>query len=204
MAEEAKTQIIDETNKDPSAQDMELEPQAPVSDQTDGDVAENGGKRKRDDADESEDQNGEGENGSGLKGPVKLGFKSFATAVEMFDYFFAFLHSWSPNININKYEHVMLLELLQKGHQEPEKKIGDGISSFQVRYHPEFKSRCFFLIRNDDSVDDFSFRKCVDHILPLPENMQLKPDVNKALGGRGGGGRGWRGRGRGRGGKPRN
>lgn len=99
----------------------------------------------------------------------------------------------------------MLLNLLQKGHLEPEKKIGDGISAFQVRIHPEYKSRCFFLIRNDDSVDDFSFRKCVDHILPLPENMQLKPDVNKALGGRNGGGRGGRGwRGRGRGGKPRN
>lgn len=95
----------------------------------------------------------------------------------------------------------MLLDLLQKGRQEPERKIGDGISAFQVRFHPEYKSRCFFLIRNEDSVDDFSFRKCVDRILPLPENMQLKPDVNKALGGRRGG-RGWRGRGRG--GKPRN
>ncbi|KAL8123566.1 protein EMBRYO DEFECTIVE 514 [Apium graveolens] len=194
MAEEAKPQTID----------MEVEPQAPVSD---GDAAANGAKRKRDGADESENQIDEGENGSGPKGPVSLGFKTFATSVEMFDYFFAFLHSWTPNIDINKYEHVMLLDLLQKGHLEPEKKIGDGVSAFQVRIHPEFKSRCFFLIRNDDSVDDFSFRKCVDHILPLPENMQLKPDVNKALGGRNGGGRGgrgWRGRGRGRGGKPRN
>lgn len=109
-----------------------------------------------------------------------------------------------------QYEHMMLLDLLQKGHHEPEKKIGDGVNAFQVRFHPEYKSRCFFIIRKDDSVDDFSFRKCVDHILPLPENMQKKPSVNKALGGRyggggrGGGGGGWRGRGRGRSGKPRN
>lgn len=102
MAEEAKPQTIDtptETNTDPSAQDMEVEPQAPVSD---GDAAANGAKRKRDGADESENQIDEGENGSGPKGPVNLGFKSFATSVEMFDYFFAFLHSWSPNIDINK------------------------------------------------------------------------------------------------------
>ena len=104
----------------------------------------------------------------------------------------------------------MLVDLLKKGHLEPEKKIGEGIHAFQVRYHPQFKSRCFFLIREDESVDDFSFRKCVDHILPLPENMQVKRDVDKALGGGkfgGGGGRGGgRGRGRGgwRGGKSRN
>lgn len=104
----------------------------------------------------------------------------------------------------------MLLELLKNGHLEPDKKIGSGIRAFQVRYHPKFRSRCFFLLREDDSVDDFSFRKCVDHILPLPENMQVKHDVNKALGGAhggkagGGGGRGGRGYGRGRGGKSRN
>ncbi|RVW12021.1 Protein embryo defective 514 [Vitis vinifera] len=102
------------------------------------------------------------------------------------------------------YEHMMLLDLLKKGHTEPDKKIGGGIHAFQVRYHPVFKSRCFFVIRDDESVDDFSFRKCVDHISPLPENMKAKSEVNKALGGgRGGkgGGGGGRGGGRGRGGR---
>ena len=102
----------------------------------------------------------------------------------------------------------MLLDLLKKGHLEAKKKIGTGIHAFQVRYHPQWKSRCFFLVREDESADDFSFRKCVDHILPLPENMAVKSDFNKVLGG--GGGRGGRGggrggrRGRGRGGKSRN
>lgn len=109
-----------------------------------------------------------------------------------------------------QYEHVMLLELLKKGHSEPDKKIRSGIRAFQVRYHPKYKSRCFFLTREDDSEDDFSFRKCVEHISPLPENMQAKHDVNKALGagrgGKGGGGGrgGGRGHGRRRGGKSRN
>lgn len=107
---------------------------------------------------------------------------------------------------------MLLLDLLKKGHTEPDKKIGEGIHAFQVRYHPMWKSRCFFLIRKDESSDDFSFRKCVDHILPLPEDMKTKFDSNKGFnggrkghgGGRGrGGGRGG-GRGRGRGNRGRN
>ncbi|XP_057792184.1 protein EMBRYO DEFECTIVE 514 isoform X2 [Salvia miltiorrhiza] len=124
-----------------------------------------------------------------------VGPKTFDTSVEMYDYFFKLLHSWTPNLNLNKYEHLVLLELLKKGHLEAERKIGAGVKAFQVRFHPQFKSRCFFILREDESVDDFSFRKCVDHISPLPENMQVKHDVNKALRGKGGG----RGRGRGRG-----
>jgi hypothetical protein len=137
-------------------------------------------------------------------GPVRLGLKSFGSAVEMFDYFYNFLHYWPPNLNVNKYEQMVLLDLLKRGHTEPDKKIGGGIQTFQVRFHPMFKSRCFFLIRDDESVDDFSFRKCVDHILPLPEDMKIKSDNflggGKGHGGKGGhGGRGGRGRGRGRG-----
>ncbi|KAG9154742.1 hypothetical protein Leryth_014237 [Lithospermum erythrorhizon] len=137
---------------------------------------------------------------------AKLGPKTFGSSVEMFDYFFKFLRFWTPNININKYEYMVLLELVKKGHPEPDQKIGAGVRAFQVRYHPQYKSRCFFLLREDDSVDDFSFRKCVNHILPLPENMQVNHDVNKALtsGGKGGGGGRGGGRGRGRGVKPRN
>ncbi|KAK7354163.1 hypothetical protein VNO80_19621 [Phaseolus coccineus] len=117
-------------------------------------------------------------------------------------------------LNVNKYEHAMLLELLKNGHAEPDKKIGGGVCAFQLQKHPTYKSRCFFLIREDDSADDFSFRECVGHILPLPEEMHLKSDANKALGSDGGGGgkhrghggkggRGWGGRGGGRGGHGR-
>ncbi|GAU38730.1 hypothetical protein TSUD_208410 [Trifolium subterraneum] len=119
-------------------------------------------------------------------GPVKLGHKTFASSLELFDYFNTFLHAWRPNLNVNKYEHTMLLELLMKGHPEPDKKIGGETCTFQVRRHPTWKSKCFFLIKEDESADDFSFRKCVDHILPLPEAMQVKHDANKALACRGG------------------
>ncbi|KAJ4959694.1 hypothetical protein NE237_019604 [Protea cynaroides] len=147
-------------------------------------------------------------------GPVDLGPKSFSSSEEMFNYFFKFLHYWPPNLNVNKYEYMVLLDLLKKGHVEVEKKLGEGVNAFQVRYHPLWKSRCFFLIRYDESVDDFSFRKCVDHILPLPDNLKGNSHANKALGGsHHNGGSGGRGRGsggkrgghgRGRGGRRRN
>ncbi|KAL2340766.1 hypothetical protein Fmac_008706 [Flemingia macrophylla] len=142
-------------------------------------------------------------------GSVNLGYKSFASSSDMFRYFYNLLHTWPQYMNLNKYEHLMLLELLKNGHAEPDKKVGGGVRAFQVRRHPTFKSRCFFLIREDDSVDDFSFRKCVDHILPLPEEMHLKSNANNANankssgGGGGGGGGGGRHHGHGKGGRGR-
>lgn len=35
-------------------------------------------------------------------GPVSLGPKTFESSVEMFDYFFKFLHFWPPNLTVNK------------------------------------------------------------------------------------------------------
>ncbi|XP_021286731.1 protein EMBRYO DEFECTIVE 514 [Herrania umbratica] len=137
---------------------------------------------------------------------VRLGPKEFGSSMEMFDYFYNLLHYWPTQLNLNKYEHMVLLDLLKKGHLEPGKKIGGGIRAFQIRNHPMWKSKCFFVIREDETVDDFSFRKCVDHILPLPEEMKIKPDANRALASGGWKGRGGKGggRGRGRGGKSRN
>ncbi|KAF3794127.1 DNA-directed RNA polymerase V subunit 1 [Nymphaea thermarum] len=139
---------------------------------------------------------------------VKLGPKTFGSSVEMFNYFYKFLHFWPLNVDINKYEHMIFLDLLKKGSLEAEKKMGSGVQSFQIRVHPVWKSRCFFVMRTDDSFDDFSYRKSIDNILPLPENMKVpaKADVDKALAGKkpaahrqgGGGGKGNHGRGRGR------
>ncbi|CAA0826617.1 Protein of unknown function (DUF3223 [Striga hermonthica] len=144
----------------------------------------------------SGDDDGKMEEDVKESGRAAVGLKTFGYSVEIFDYFFKLLHAWPPNLNINKYEHIMLLELLQKGHHsDAERKIGKGIKAFQVCFHPRFKSRYFFLTREDGSTYDFSFRKCVDHILPLSENMQIKDDTNKALRGKGGGrgrGRKWR------------
>ncbi|KQK23227.1 hypothetical protein BRADI_1g72100v3 [Brachypodium distachyon] len=128
--------------------------------------------------------------------------KDFASSVDMFDYFFALLHSWTPQLEINKYEHMVLEDLVKKGHAEPSKKIGAGVEAFEIRNHPVWQSRCFFVRRVDGSSDDFSFRKCVDNILPLPEDLKMGKSNGKKGGGghyKGNGGRGGRGGG-GRGG----
>ncbi|KAK9748058.1 hypothetical protein RND81_02G032600 [Saponaria officinalis] len=131
-------------------------------------------------------------------GPAGLGPMTFETSMEMFNYFYKFLHHWPLNMRANKYEYQVLLDLIKKGHPEPEKKIGSGINAFEIRYHPKWQSRCFFVVRDDKSAEDFSFRKCVDQILPLPENMKMKSDGNSNGNRSGGGGRGG---GRGRGGR---
>ncbi|KAL4344960.1 hypothetical protein HN51_063020 [Arachis hypogaea] len=114
-------------------------------------------------------------------GPVKLSYRTFDSSVDMYDYFYNFLHTWPLNLNVNKYEHEMLLELVKKGDKHAVRKIGGGVRSFQVRMHPTWMGRCFFLIREDESVEDFCFRKCVDTILPLPDEMLPQPGVDTYL-----------------------
>ncbi|XVF50121.1 hypothetical protein PTKIN_Ptkin04bG0069800 [Pterospermum kingtungense] len=223
MAEKEASTKPTETNPPIEIEDMDLEtidspPALNPDDQGDTNGANNedsNSKRGREeDAEESdevskkqkvekslEEERLEKRSGSSEPGPVRLGPKEFRSSVEMFDYFFNLLHFWPSHCNLNKYENMVLLDLLKKGHREPDKKIGGGIKAFQIRNHPTWKNKCFFVIRDDETIDDFSFRKCVDQILPLPEEMKIKPDANRALGGGGWKGHGEKGGGQGRGGK---
>lgn len=141
-----------------------------------------GNKENYGDGDGGGDDGGHdhGANGDGVKPePTRKGSKEatlgprrFTSSKDMFHYFFDLLHGWPLNVNINKYEHMMLQDLLKKGHQESKKKIGAGIEAFQVRVNPEFDSRCYYIIRKDGSIEDFSYRKCVNNIIALPSNMK--------------------------------
>ncbi|XWS37350.1 hypothetical protein CRYUN_Cryun19dG0035300 [Craigia yunnanensis] len=214
------------TETNPLTEDMDLETLgSPVQNPDDGDDTNgvnNGGSNSKHRREEDDEESGEVSKKQKVeksleeerleKTPasesarVRLGPKEFGSSVEMFDYFYYLLHYWPTQLNLNKYEHMVLLDLLKKGHLEPDKKIGGGIKVIQIRNHPTWKSKCFFIIWNDETVDDFSFRKCVDHILPLPEEVKIKPDANRALGSGGWKGRVGKGvgRGRGKGGKSRN
>ncbi|XVE56924.1 hypothetical protein DITRI_Ditri04bG0050000 [Diplodiscus trichospermus] len=219
MAE--KESLAEPTETNSPAEDMDLEtPDSLAQNPDDGSDANgvnngdsNSKRGREEDREESsevskkqkvdksvEEERLEKKSGSSESGRVLLGPKEFGSSTEMFDYFYNLLHYWPTQLNLNKYEHMVLLEFLKKGHLEPDRKIGGGIKAFQIRNHPTWKSKCFFVIRDDDTVDDFSFRKCVDHILPLPEEMKIKPDANRGSGGWKGRG----GRGRGKGVKSRN
>jgi Protein of unknown function (DUF3223) len=53
-----------------------------------------------------------------------------------------------------------LMELL-KYHEKADEKL-KGIKEFTVGIHPEYKeTRCFFVVKEDGTKEDFSFHKCL-------------------------------------------
>jgi hypothetical protein len=60
-----------------------------------------------------------------------------------------------------------LLELL-KHHEHSEEKL-KGAKDFTVALHPEFKqTRCFFIVKEDGTKEDFSFHKCLTRMIGEP------------------------------------
>ena len=56
------------------------------------------------------------------------------------------------------------MELL-KHHEKAEDKL-KGAVDFTVSLHPEFKqTRCFFVIKEDGTKEDFSFHKCLSKLV---------------------------------------
>ena len=51
---------------------------------------------------EEQEQEQEKEEEGEKSGQASLGPKDFGSSVEMFDYFYKFLHFWPPNLNVNK------------------------------------------------------------------------------------------------------
>lgn len=64
---------------------------------------------------------------------------------------------------IGENDHKLLMELL-KYHDSYDEKVKD-IKHFTVGQHPLYKqTRCFFVVRNDGTREDFSSTKCVENI----------------------------------------
>lgn len=145
--------------------------------------------------------------------PVDLGPMKFSNAAETCAYFSDILSHFTAEQDLNEYEFTVLLDLLVKGHKDPQQKIGAGVQSFQIRNHPTYGSNCFYICRVDGTSEDFSFRKCVARLFPdetLPHGSTTAKSPSSHGGGRSGrgagrgsrggrGGRSSRGRGRGRG-----
>lgn len=57
------------------------------------------------------------------------------------------------------------LRELIKHHELAEERMKD-IKGFTVALHPEYKqTRCFFVLKNDGSREDFSFHKCISRLV---------------------------------------
>lgn len=58
-----------------------------------------------------------------------------------------------------------LLAALLKHHNNSESKLSN-LKGFTVDFHPEFSStRCFFVIRQDGTTEDFSYHKCIHNFV---------------------------------------
>ncbi|CAI0375143.1 unnamed protein product, partial [Linum tenue] len=104
---------------------------------------------------------------------VSLGSMEFRTSREMFGYFDTLISTWRQNdMVVQKACFPMLLDLVKKGHPEPEKLIGSGVRRFHVHDHRYCtRNRTFFLTTKGNAFD-FCFRSCVHNILPLPEDLK--------------------------------
>ncbi|TMX01481.1 hypothetical protein EJD97_024444 [Solanum chilense] len=61
-------------------------------------------------------------------------------------------------------------------HPRRNEKIGKGApKEIKIGYHQEYAgSRCFMVVRSDDTVEDFSYRKCMQHALELIAPQKAK------------------------------
>lgn len=65
-------------------------------------------------------------------------------------------------------------------HPRRDEKFGSGPQDIKVGWHPEFTdSRCFFIIRKDGSVEDFSYRKCILGALDIIDPKKSKIQRNR-------------------------
>ena len=125
--------------------------------------------------------------------PVKLGPKTFDTPEDAIKYISWLLNTVTMHQDLNDYERMVVEGMLRRGHEDAEKKIGEsGIKSIQVKVHQEHDSKCYYVVRNDGSRSDFSYRKCVEGCFPgwdksNASKSEYKPEGRGRHGGRGGG-----------------
>ncbi|KAF6266259.1 hypothetical protein COO60DRAFT_444391 [Scenedesmus sp. NREL 46B-D3] len=100
--------------------------------------------------------------------PVKLGYRTFKNASEASDYIATILRTSTPEENLNEYELLLLLDLLQKGHPRASEKLAKGIKGIQVADTRVggAQSTCFHIQALDGTLEDFSYRKCLLALYP--------------------------------------
>jgi hypothetical protein len=90
---------------------------------------------------------------------IEIGELSFPSKVAATEHFRRMLHRNRTEKIIPEPDHSALCALLEK-HPDRAEKIGVGVKGFSVRW-AEYDTRCFEVIRQDGSREDFSFRWCI-------------------------------------------
>lgn len=87
--------------------------------------------------------------------------KLFETQISLKEYVQNILHSYSDGQELSNAHYSFMLELLSY-HPDNYIKVGVGIKSMFVKQNPLYRNtRCFWLIRLDNSITDFSYLECL-------------------------------------------
>ena len=94
---------------------------------------------------------------------IYLGYTKFKSIHEVKSIFNKIIKSGKTGIKIENPESAFLLELV-KYHKKGTEKLRD-FDHFILDFHPDHKdTKCFFIVRKDNTKEDFSYLKCLKEI----------------------------------------
>ena len=171
--------------------EREEEEEEPKEDEKKAKVGSTGGDGAEDASTKEEEEEEKKEDGTPAKTtwtPVKLGPKTFESPEDAIKYLSWLLNTVTMKQDLNDYERMVVEAMLKQGHESAEKKIGEsGIKSIQVNWHLEHDSKCYYVVRNDGSISDFSYRKCVEGCFPGWDKSNASKSEHRSDRGRHGG-----------------
>lgn len=94
--------------------------------------------------------------------PINIGNHHFSRQLDALNFYKEMLGRYSPGERVSDMDAIDLHALLLR-HQDVENKTGCGISHFMVQ-KDGYGGRCFWVVRIDDSQEDFSYKRCITGI----------------------------------------
>lgn len=95
---------------------------------------------------------------------IKLKTRTFEKAGDATAFFKEILNRYEIGERVNTADSADLMALLER-HDERDEKVGSGVAGFTVDTPPEdappFSTRCFWIVQNDGTVVDFSYKHCL-------------------------------------------
>lgn len=89
----------------------------------------------------------------------KIGDKRFSTQKELKEYIQSILRNYKPGENLKKDDFYFINKLLSY-HPEVKEKTKSGVKSIIID-NAKHGTKCFYVVREDETTDDFSILKCI-------------------------------------------
>lgn len=92
-----------------------------------------------------------------MRQPIQIGSNEFDSKKEALEFYKQILNSYDFGQNVSENDFNELIELL-KNREDSKSKIGIGIEKIRIT-KVKFNTKCFEIIRKDNSTETFSYRK---------------------------------------------